>query len=74
MTGFEIVEVAQGEPARVHPLWDSPVARDMPDSPAFLGSNVIARKTGETALDWPVPTALASPSSYPAGELAVPPH
>lgn len=74
MTGFEIVEVAQGEPARIHALWDSPVARDMPDSPAFLGSNVIARKVGDTSLDWPVPTALACSGSYPAGELAVAPH
>jgi len=74
LTGFEIVEVAQGEPARVHPLWDSPVARDMPASPAFLASAVIARKIGESSLDWPVPTAMASPGSYPTGELATPPH
>ncbi len=74
MTGFEIVEVAQGEPAQVHGLWDSPVARHLPESPAFLTSNVIARKIGETKLEWPVPTAVASPGSYPAGELAEPPR
>lgn len=74
MTGFEIVEVAQGEPARVHALWDSPVVRDMSDSPAFLSSNVIARKIGETSLDWSVPIAVTSEHSYPAGELAEPPH
>ncbi|MSU48866.1 MAG: methyltransferase domain-containing protein [Opitutus sp.] len=72
MTGFEIVEVAQGEPAQIHGLWDSPVARYIPESPAFLSANVIARKISETALEWPVPTALTSRGSYPAGELAEP--
>ncbi|MEN9636481.1 MAG: hypothetical protein RL077_4885 [Verrucomicrobiota bacterium] len=74
LTGFEIVEAAQGEPARVHALWDSAVARGLPDSPAFLGSNVIARKIAETTLQWPVPTAMACAGAYPIDELSEPPH
>lgn len=70
-TGFEIIETAHGEPARVHPLWDSPVARDMPASPAYLISTVIARKTSDTALRWDVPTSVAAPGQYPEGVSAV---
>lgn len=72
-TGFEILRVAHGEPARVHPLWDSAVARDMPLSPAYLSSSVIARKTSETTLEWPVPSA-SLPYAYPTGEQAEPPQ
>ncbi len=73
-TGFEIVETAHGEPARIHAVWDSPIARDMHLSPAYLWSSVIARKIGETTLDWPVPTSLAAPGAYPEGEFAEPPR
>jgi len=67
-TGFEIIRAGQGEPARVHPMWDAPVVRDMPLSPAYLGSNVIARKISETSLAWPVPTGIAAAGAYPPGE------
>jgi hypothetical protein len=70
-TGFEIVECADGEPARVHPIWDAPVVRDMPLSPAFLSSNVIARKVSNTRLSWPVPTEVATTGTYPSGESCV---
>lgn len=73
-TGFEIVEAAQGEPARIHPLWDAPAVREMPEHPAYLVSNVIARKIAETTLDWPVPTAVAVTGSYPPGETPRPPR
>ena len=73
-TGFEIVEVAHGEPARVHPIWDSPIVRDMPNHPAFLSSAVIARKIGETSLEWPTPDTKIVPGSYPSGNLSQPPH
>jgi hypothetical protein len=72
LTGFEIVEAGQGEPARVHPMWDAPVVREMPLAPAYLSSNVIARKISETRLEWPVPTEKATTGSYPKGELHVP--
>jgi hypothetical protein len=73
-TGFEIVEMAHGEPARVHPIWDSPVVRDIHLSGAFLCSSVIARKTAETSLDWCVPLETAAPESYPDGERELPPR
>jgi hypothetical protein len=73
-TGFEILEVAHGEPARVHPMWDSPIVRDMPTHPAFLSSAVIARKVGESALTWNVPVPSVVNGNYPPGDLERPPH
>lgn len=72
-TGFEIVEAVVGEPAKVHPVRGSPVTRDMPASPAYLGSASIVRKVAETRLDWPVTTRSVTETFYPAGELARPP-
>ena len=72
-TGFEVLETVQGEPARVHPLWDSAVLCNMADSPAYLGTAVIARKTTDTALEWPVPCSVAARDAYPAGETHVAP-
>ena len=72
-TGFEILEAVAGEPARVHPIRGSLVTRDMPSSPAYLGSASIVRKVAETSLTWPVTTRAVTATSYPAGELAQPP-
>jgi hypothetical protein len=72
VTGFEIVEVAQGEPARVHAMWDSAIVYDLASHPAFLYSTVIARKISETALQWPVPTEAVTRANYPPGELVAP--
>ena len=72
-TGFEIVEAVHGEPARVHARRTSPVTREMPDSPAWLGSASIVRKISDTTLTWPVPIATAAAAMYPTGELAAPP-
>lgn len=72
-TGFEILEAVTGEPARIHPCRTSPVTRDMPASPAYLGSASIVRKVAETTLEWPVPLAVATSSMYPDGNLVVPP-
>jgi SAM-dependent methyltransferase len=72
-TGFEVVEAVVGEPARVHPVRGSPVTRDMPASPAYLGSAALVRKIAETTLQWPVPVATATSTSYPAGQLDQPP-
>ena len=49
------------------------VTRDMPSSPAYLGSASIVRKLAETSLTWPVTTRAVTATSYPAGELAQPP-
>lgn len=69
-TGFEVLEAVVGEPARVHPCRASTVTRDMPNSPAWLGSASIVRKIGETSLTWPVPVSAITPTSYPKGELS----
>jgi hypothetical protein len=45
----------------------------MPDSPAWLGSASLVRKTHATTLDWPVPLDVAAGAMYPAGELSAPP-
>lgn len=72
-SGFEILEAVVGEPARIHARRTSPVTKDMPASPAFLGSASIVRKISETRLTWPVPLSLATGSMYPAGNLVSPP-
>jgi hypothetical protein len=72
-TGFEIVETAVGEPARVHARRTSPGTKHVPDSMAFLGSACLARKISATTLSWPVPTSVAAHAMYPEGELVVPP-
>lgn len=71
-TGFEVVEVAAGEPARVHACRTSPATRGLPDCPAYLGSACIARKISETTLSWPVSLEIAARGNYPGGELATP--
>ena len=72
-TGFEILEAVVGEPARIHACRTSSVTRDMPHSPAYLGSASLVRKISDTALTWPVPVATATATMYPAGELTVAP-
>ena len=68
-TGFEIVATAHGEPARIHAMWDSGIVYDMASHPAFLSSAVIARKTGDTSLTWPVQLSHVTNGGYPPGEL-----
>jgi hypothetical protein len=72
-TGFELVETACGEPAHIHGCRTNPVTRKMHLSPAYLGSASIVRKTGDTALQWPVPLRVAAAGNYPAGEMSAPP-
>ena len=72
-TGFEILEAVHGEPAHIHAWWDSPITNSLPDGPAFLSSNVLARKVSDTELRWDVPTAVAAAGMYPPGELSKPP-
>lgn len=73
-TGFEIVETAHGEPARIHSLRSNAVTRLLANEPAYLGSDSIVKKIGDTQLSWPVPLAVAARDSYPAGELSAPPQ
>lgn len=72
-TGFEILEAVMGEPARVHPFRTSEVTRDMPGSPAFLGSACLAKKVSTATVDWPNPRSFGFRGMYPAGELSASP-
>src|SRR5262249_38428306 len=71
-TGFEILEPAGGEPARVHPVRQHPANRDLPQSIAWLGSTCLARKITDTKLSWPVPLKIAVEGNYPKGESPLP--
>ena len=73
-TGFELVETAHGEPARIHACRAGAFNRGLADEPAWLGSDSIVRKISDTALAWPVPVATAAAGNYPAGELTAPPQ
>jgi hypothetical protein len=72
-TGFEVLEAACGEPARIHPVRSNPATHGLPDHPAFLGSASIARKISETAPSWEVSLEEAAHGKYPPGELTQPP-
>jgi len=63
-TGFEIVRVADGEPARIVPLWDAPVLHGLSGSRACLNTTVIARKIGTATVDWPVPIESVTSGRY----------
>lgn len=72
-TGFEILEAVGGEPDRIHACRTSSVTREMPLSPAYLGSASLVRKISNTTLTWPVPVSIATATMYPAGELTIAP-
>lgn len=69
-TGFEILEVAMGEPAFIVPKRLHPTLAWSEHSTGALASIVLFRKIGETDLDWPVETTDVLDTSYPPGELA----
>jgi Methyltransferase domain len=69
-TGFEVLEAACGEPARIHAVRPNSSTRTLQNLPAFLGSASIVRKTSETTLSWPVPLEAAARDGYPPGELS----
>lgn len=69
-TGFEVLETAVGEPARVHPCRTTELTRDLPLNPAWLGSACIAKKISGTALTWPVSMATVATTTYPSGSLS----
>jgi SAM-dependent methyltransferase len=51
-TGFEIVEVALGEPAHVVPTVGNEVTFHLEVAPAFLTTAVLARKLSEPTVEW----------------------
>jgi hypothetical protein len=64
-SGFEIIQTASGEPARVvaKVVHDSTSALEL--EPAYLSSAVLARKVAETALDWAADPAAVIADAYP---------
>jgi len=64
-TGFEILEVAMGEPANVTPTFAKQALLGVSDQPAFLSSSVLARKVGPASVDWIVPTEQIVTEIYP---------
>ena len=64
-TGFEIVDTALGEPATVVPSAANAATWNLSPERAFLLSSVLARKTGEAAVAWPVDAAQLIESEYP---------
>jgi hypothetical protein len=66
-TGFEIVELCMSVPMHVVPfVHQAAVFTDVDKAAGFFVSEVIAKKIGETTLDWPVPLAQVSTKPYPA--------
>lgn len=65
-TGFEVVEAAMGERASVvADILHAPTA-GLDEQPAFLGSSVIVRKNGPSALSWDVSLDRFAEGRYPA--------
>ena len=64
-TGFEILGAEMGLPGSIVPdLLTAPTA-GLDEQPAFLGSAVLARKTGPTTLSWDVDLDAITEQSYP---------
>lgn len=72
-TGFEVIETACGEPARIHASIMHPATRGLYLQPAYLGSASIVKKIADTTLAWPVSTNIAAAGNYPPGEMSAPP-
>jgi SAM-dependent methyltransferase len=64
-TGFEVVTAAMGQRAQIVPILMNDITGGLPAAPAFLGTIVIAKKTGPTSLRWDVPTADVVSGLYP---------
>jgi hypothetical protein len=65
-SGFQILETALGEPAFIVPSFTHAATDGLDRQPARLGCSVIAKKTGETSLEWDVPAAELINTVYPA--------
>ncbi len=64
-TGFEIVDVAHGQRATVVPWAANLATWTIGPHPAWLLSTVLARKTGEATVSWPVDAAGLIQTAYP---------
>jgi SAM-dependent methyltransferase len=64
-TGFEIVQTALGEPASVVPVASSSATWNLKAEKSFLLSTVLARKTGDATVEWPVDAQALVASEYP---------
>jgi hypothetical protein len=64
-TGFEVVDVAHGQRATVVPWAANLATWTVGPHPAWLLSTVLARKTGEATVSWPVDVADLIQTAYP---------
>lgn len=68
VTGFELVEVVEGLPARMFSLVNDPATRGMSQFPLHMGIAMIARKTGDydrERLRWDLVPADVTDTLYP---------
>jgi hypothetical protein len=65
LTGFEVIEAGLHDRARIVPVNFNSITYGMDAGPAYLGSNVLFRKVGESMADWPVEPADLMKSPYP---------
>jgi SAM-dependent methyltransferase len=65
LTGFEIIEVGLGDRARIAPANFNYVTYRLDETFAYLNSNVLFRKVGESVLDWPASASEVTSSDYP---------
>jgi SAM-dependent methyltransferase len=63
--GFEVLESVMGEQASIVPHILYPIVSGMDRQRCCLGSLVVARKVGDTALQWNVDAALLLKQNYP---------
>jgi SAM-dependent methyltransferase len=66
VSGFEVVEAAMGEPARIVPELLHPTLAGVARGEAYLGSAALVRKIGSTRLRWDVPTSAVADGTYPS--------
>jgi hypothetical protein len=64
-TGFEVVDVALGEPANVVATFSKDALTGTDGQPAFLTSGVIAQKVGPSTVEWAVPLDRIVSEVYP---------
>lgn len=64
-TGFALLDTALDEPAMLVPLKQAGATDGIEQQPSFLCSAALARKTGETALDWNVDAGRLLQQHYP---------
>ena len=66
-TGFEVVRSAMAQPMLLLPRLDAGDAVAYEDAVGYYASAVLARRTGEPRVDWPVDPPGALRRSYPTG-------